>query len=122
MYIFLTLEFTLLLKKIYLLTTNVNAKYYFEYMRFSRCCAHIIFQRDWGGLIELVGLEYAGSYLVSVKNVSPQNGGFIRATELARRVSVGKAKPFFAVEIDKNLSSSQRNLLDNVLFLDIISG
>ena len=105
MYIFLTLEFTLLLKKIYLLTTSVNAKYYFEYMRFSRCCAHIIFQRDWGGLIELVGLEYAGSYLVSVKNVSPQNGGFI-------------SKTVFCFEIDKNLSCSQRNLLDDFLLLE----
>ena len=57
------------------------------------------------------------SYLVSVKNVSPQNGGFIRATELARRLFVGKAKPFFCFEIDKNLSS-QRNLLNNFLLLD----
>ena len=42
-----------------------------------------------------------------------QNGGFIRATELAQRRFVGKGKLFFVFEIDKNLSSSQRNLLDN---------
>ena len=46
------------------------------------------------------------------KKVSPQNGGFIRVTELAPRRFIGKAKPFFF--IDKNLSSSQRNLLDNL--------
>ena len=46
--------------------------------------------------------------------VSPQNGGFIRETELAPTLFVGKPKPVF-MEIDKNLSSSQRNLLNNFL-------
>ena len=58
--------------------------------------------------------------LVSVKKVSPQNGGFIRATELALRLFVGKAKPFF-MKIDKNLSS-KRNLLDSLLLCCIITG
>ena len=40
-----------------------------------------------------------GSYLVSVKNVSPQNGGFIRATELARRLIVGKELVFFTKKL-----------------------
>ena len=40
-----------------------------------------------------------GFYLVSVKNVSPQNGGFIRTTELARRL--GKAKPFFVLKLTR---------------------
>ena len=38
---------------------------------------------------------FAGPYLASVKKVSPQNGGFIRAIELAPRLLVGKAKPVF---------------------------
>ena len=46
--------------------------------------------------IELVGI--LSSYLMSVKKSkkSPQNGGFIRATELAPRLFVGKAKPVFS--------------------------
>ena len=52
------------------------------------------------------------------KKVSPQNGGFIRATELALKLFVGKAKPEF-YNFDKNLSS-QRNLLDNFLLYWII--
>ena len=55
---------------------------------------------------------------MSVKTVSPQNGGFTRATEIARRLFVGKAKPFFCFEIDTNLPSSQRNLLDNFFLLN----
>ena len=34
---------------------------------------------------------------MSAKTVSPQNGGFIRAYELAPRLFVGKAKPFFFI-------------------------
>ena len=43
----------------------------------------------------------AGSYLVSVKNVSPQNGGFIRATELAQRLFAGNAKPFIVLKLTR---------------------
>ena len=56
----------------------------------------------------------------SKKKVSPQNDRFIRATELAPRFCVGKAKPVF-MEIDKNLSSSQRNVLNNFLLYWIIT-
>ena len=48
---------------------------------------------------------------MSVKKVSPQNGGFIRATEAEQNLL-----------IDKNLSSSQRNLVDNFLLNWIITG
>ena len=41
---------------------------------------------------------------MSVKTVSPQNGGFIKVNELAPRLMVGKAKPFFFL-IENNLSS-----------------
>ena len=54
---------------------------------------------------------------MSGKNVSPQNGGFIRAIEHAPRLFIGRAKPVLFSLIDKNLSSSQRNLLDNFLSL-----
>ena len=43
----------------------------------------------------------AGSYLVSVKNVSPQNGGFIRATELVQRLFAGNAKPFIVLKLTR---------------------
>ena len=46
------------------------------------------------GDIELVGRECELQYRFS-KNVSPKNGGFIRATELAPRLLVGKAKSEF---------------------------
>ena len=56
---------------------------------------------------------------MSVEIVSPQNGGFIRVTEIARRFFVAKAdQNLFCFEIDKNLFSLQRNLLDNFLLLD----
>ena len=55
------------------------------------------------------------------KKVFSQNGGFIRATELAPTLFVGKAKPVF-MEIDKNLSSSQSNLLNHCLLYWIITG
>ena len=45
--------------------------------------------------IELVCIECGLLISVSVKQVSPQNVGFIRATELAPRLFVGKAKPVF---------------------------
>ena len=53
----------------------------------------------------------------SVKKVSPQNGGFIRANELSSRIFFGKAKPVIFL-IDKDLSSSQRNVLGNFLLLE----
>ena len=55
------------------------------------CLASPLLITDWA--IELVGIECGLLYLGSLKNVSPQNGGFIRATEFARRLFVGKAKP-----------------------------
>ena len=56
---------------------------------------------------------HAGSYPVSVENVSPQNGVFIWATELAEEFLLD-----FHFEIERNLSSSQRKLLENYLLLD----
>ena len=55
--------------------------------------------------IELVGIECGLLFRVSQKRVSTK-WRIIRAThELARTRFVGKAKPFFCFEIDKNLSS-----------------
>ena len=48
----------------------------------------------------LIPYYYMLAYLIGM---AIQNGGFIRATELARRRFVWKAKPFFVLFLTKNL-------------------
>ena len=63
---------------------------------------------------ELVGLECG--LLSRVSKMSPQNGGFIRVTELARRRFVGKAKPFFVFKTSQSSAHTIKFVLASMFF------